>query len=84
MDESQERSSGFIVSGSNTAIVLHSVKEPFHFVTVLVQVFINAARFLGIAAGRDDNFCPQFRDELCQGTAVVAFIRYHGQRFVPG
>ena len=62
--------------------MLHSVKEPFNLVAVLVEVIINAARFLGIAAGRNNYMSVAFSNELCQGAAVVAFISYHGQRVV--
>ncbi len=82
MQKSQERTCGFIISGSNSAIVFHSVEEAFNFVTVFVQILLNVTGFFGVSAGGNDYFCSTLCQELSKPVTIIAFVSDHRSGFI--
>ncbi len=74
--------SGFVIPGSNSSVVLDAIKESFYFISVFIEVFINASGVVGILSGRNYHLSLTFFDKSSKDLAVISFVSYHGSGLI--
>ena len=78
MNERQEVLSGFLIARRHAALLLDPVYEPFHQVSLPVEVTVNLPRVFAIRSRRDHSLGSDRLDLRDQGVAVVPLVGDHG------